>query len=72
MTSVAQQMAACDMRLVSRPNPIQVGIYTIRHILKHLIIIITNVRNVDEARGVCKGRSRWFSVVSAYPHEKKA
>ena len=28
--------------------------------------------NVDEARGVCKDRSRWRSVVSAYPHEKKA
>ena len=23
--------------------------------------------NVDEARGVCKDRSRWHSVVSAYP-----
>ena len=28
--------------------------------------------NVDEARGVCKDRSRWRSVVSAYPHGKKA
>ena len=28
--------------------------------------------NVDKARGVCKDRSRWRSVVSAYPHGKKA
>ena len=29
--------------------------------------------NVDEARGVCKDRSRWWrSVVSAYPDGKKA
>ena len=28
--------------------------------------------NVDEARGVCKDRSRWRSVVSAYHHGKKA
>ena len=28
--------------------------------------------NVDEARGVCKDRSRWRSVVFAYPHGKKA
>ena len=27
---------------------------------------------VDEAKGVCKDRSRWHSVVSAYPHGKKA
>ena len=27
--------------------------------------------NMDEARGVCKDRSRWCSVVSAYPHGKK-
>ena len=27
--------------------------------------------NVDEARGVCKDRRRWHSVVSAYPHDKK-
>ena len=27
--------------------------------------------NINEARGVCKDRSRWRSVVSAYPHEKK-
>ena len=26
--------------------------------------------NVDEAKGVCKDRSRWRSVVFAYPHEK--
>ena len=26
--------------------------------------------NVDEARGVPKNRSRWLSVVSAYPWEK--
>ena len=24
--------------------------------------------NVDESRGVCKDRSRWRSVVSAYPY----
>ena len=28
--------------------------------------------NVDEARGVCKDRSRWRCVVSTYPHGKKA
>ena len=28
--------------------------------------------NVDEAIGLCKDRSRWRSVVSAYPHGKKA
>ena len=28
--------------------------------------------NVEEARGVCKDRSRWCSVVSVYPHGKKA
>ena len=28
--------------------------------------------NVDEAIGVCKDRSRWHSVVSAYPLGKKA
>ena len=28
--------------------------------------------NVDEARQVCKHRIRWRSVVSAYPHGKKA
>ena len=28
--------------------------------------------NVDEARGVCEDRSRWRSVVSAYPHRRKA
>ena len=27
--------------------------------------------NVDEAKGVCKDRSWWRSVVSAYPHGKK-
>ena len=27
--------------------------------------------NVDEARGVCKDRSRWRSVVSAYTRGKK-
>ena len=26
---------------------------------------------MDEAKGVCKDRSRWRSVVSAYPHGKK-
>ena len=28
--------------------------------------------NVDEAGGICKDRSRWRFVVSAYPHGKKA
>ena len=28
--------------------------------------------NVDEARGLCMDRSRWRSVISAYPHGKKA
>ena len=28
--------------------------------------------NVDEAKGVCKDRCRWRSVVPAYPHGKKA
>ena len=28
--------------------------------------------NVDEGRGICKGRSRWRSVVSAYPYGKYA
>ena len=28
--------------------------------------------NVAEARGVCKDRSRWRSVVSTYPHGEKA
>ena len=28
--------------------------------------------NVDDARGVCKDRSWWRFVVSAYPHGKKA
>ena len=27
--------------------------------------------NVDEARGVCQDRSRWRSVVFAFPHGKK-
>ena len=27
--------------------------------------------NVDEVRGVCKDRSRWRSVISAYPHGKR-
>ena len=27
--------------------------------------------NEDEARGVCKDRSKWLSVVSAYPHGAK-
>ena len=26
--------------------------------------------NMDEAKRVCKNRSRWHSVVSAYPHGK--
>ena len=26
--------------------------------------------NVDEAKGVCKDRSRWRYAISAYPHEK--
>ena len=33
---------------------------------------ITRCMNVDEAKGVFKNRSRWRSVVSAYPHGKKA
>ena len=33
---------------------------------------MTRCMNVDEAKGVCKDRSRWRSVVSAYPHGKKA
>ena len=32
----------------------------------------TYMLNVDEATGVRKERSRWRSVVSAYPHGKKA
>ena len=28
--------------------------------------------NADEARGVYKDRSRWCSVISAYPYGKKA
>ena len=28
--------------------------------------------NVNKARGVCKDRIRWRSVVSAYPYGKKA
>ena len=28
--------------------------------------------NVNEARGGCKDRGRWRSIVSAYPPEKKA
>ena len=28
--------------------------------------------NVDKAKGVCKDRSRWRSVVSVYPHGKNA
>ena len=27
--------------------------------------------NVDEAKGVCKDRSRWRSVLSAYPQREK-
>ena len=33
---------------------------------------MTRCMNVDEAKGVCKDRSRWRSVVSTYPHGKKA
>ena len=33
---------------------------------------MTRCMNVDEAKGVCEYRSRWRSVVSAYPHGKKA
>ena len=41
------------------------------------VVLATGVRMVlcmdaDEARGVCKDRSKWHSLVSAYPHEKKA
>ena len=36
-------------------------------LLKNLI----RCMNVDEARGVCKDRSRWRSVVTAYPRGKK-
>ena len=32
---------------------------------------IITCMNVDEAGGVCKDRSRWRSVVSAYPRGKK-
>ena len=33
---------------------------------------MTRCMYVDEAKGVCKNRSRWRSVVSAYPREKTA
>ena len=33
---------------------------------------MTRCMNVDEAKGVCKDRSRWRSGVSAYSHGKKA
>ena len=33
---------------------------------------MTRCMNVDEAKGVCKDRSSWRSVVSAYAHGKKA
>ena len=32
---------------------------------------MTVCMNVDETKGVCKDRSRWLSVVSAYPHGKR-
>ena len=31
---------------------------------------MTRCMNVDEAKEVCKGRSMWRSIVSAYPHGK--
>ena len=33
---------------------------------------MTRCMKVDEAKGVCMDRTRWRSVVSAYPHGKKA
>ena len=32
---------------------------------------MTRCMNVDEAKRVCKDRSRWRSVVSAYSHGKR-
>ena len=37
-----------------------------------LVRVWIRCMNVDEARGVCNDLSRWCSVVSAYPHGKKA
>ena len=33
---------------------------------------MTRCMDVNEAKGVCKDRSRWSSVISAYSHGKKA
>ena len=34
-------------------------------------LTFTNI-DLDKAKGVCKERSRWRSIVSAYPNGKKA
>jgi hypothetical protein len=31
-----------------------------------------NLMAVEEAKGVCKGRSKWKDVISAYPKRKRA
>ena len=45
--------------------------YLAETITLFLLLVHSLLMNVDEAKGVCKDRSGWRSVVSAFPHGKK-
>jgi hypothetical protein len=34
--------------------------------------VYENLMTVEEAKGVCKDRSKWMEVISAYPKGKRA